>query len=226
MPDARFMPVTTSHKASGGVESSQAASPGKGGALKTPLAVGRCSSRRKKGAGRVVVILQGRKVGKKKVSKKPPKGFSHHGRSRGVDARRVDMHGRCIEAAPTERLLELGNLGHHGEGVLGVALNLLAEFGVFLADALELVAHLFPGVRGGVLAGALPLTAGPFAVAIATGVIAGRGAALASVDTSKVFVQVLLSREAFAGMSLAGRVWAVDGVLGTAVLAVYFPLVS
>lgn len=144
-------------------------------------------------------------------------------------------HLRCRRAesvpaeAVAERILELGDLRHHGQRVLRLLLHLRLELVIFHAHALNLVAQLGDFVRGLAAGPALALHARALAVVVvgrAGRVGLGRGAVGARVHAAEVLVQVLLAREALAGVALAVGMRAVDRVLGPAVLVVNFALVS
>lgn len=135
-----------------------------------------------------------------------------------------------------KRVLQLRDLRHHCEAVLVLPFELLAQLLILKTHALDLLAEFFEA-RVGALAGsfALVATAEPetahetlVAVTVATGldVILDCGGGVARVDAAEMLVEVLLAREALARVAFAVWVRAVDCVLGAAMLAVDFALVT
>lgn len=135
-----------------------------------------------------------------------------------------------IEAV-TQRVLQLGNLRHHGQGVLRLLVHLGLELFVFLAHSLDFVSEIRQLVDA--LAAHAALALRPRLVAVV--VLGSRdglgrwrcGSGLGiCVHSPKMLVKILLSREALASVPLAVGMRAVDGLLGPAVLPMNLSLVS
>lgn len=137
---------------------------------------------------------------------------------------------RLLRQPVAKGLLQLSNLGHHGQRVLSLLLHLRLELDVLLAHTLNLVTKFCKLVRGLTAVAALALGAGSLAL-----VVVGRGdrvtrgrraVGAGGVHSTKMLVEVLLPREALARVALAVGMRAVDSLLGAAVLAVDFTLVA
>jgi len=144
-----------------------------------------------------------------------------HGRGGHGDGRQARLEG----------LLERGDLLHHDHRLLRLRLHLPPQLLVLQPHALDLLTHVaVVGDAAPVVALALQAAADCRRV-VARAVV--RLAALAAVERGpvlrvhapQVLVEVLLPREALAGVALAVGVGAVERVLGAAVLAVDFALV-
>jgi len=145
----------------------------------------------------------------------------HLGRGRSLHAR---LHSGRLQVLKASLHLKCLDLAHHLSRLSGLSLGLTLEVLVLLLEALHLLAKICGRIATAASTAFSLLSS--LVISFVFGLIFILRKYSISVNASKMFVQILLAREAFAGVAFAIDVRTIELLSRTAVLVVNFAFMS